>query len=67
VTEDQIQQILKRIPEMPRTAFVPPIVAARHDNVSERTVRRRYQVEKLSPGRSGVRVGFLRRDEEQPT
>jgi hypothetical protein len=42
-------------------------VAAKHDNVSVRTVRRRYPIIKLSPGRYGVSVGYLRHRGEQPT
>jgi hypothetical protein len=56
----QIEQILQRMPKLPDTAVVPIAVVAEHDNVSPRTVRRRYPLVKLSPNRSGVSVGYLR-------
>lgn len=62
-----LDDILKRIPDLPDSAVVPTAVAAAHDNVSERTVRRRYPLIKLSERRYGVRVGYLRhRDELAP-
>lgn len=60
MTVDRINEILSRISKLPDTAVVPVPVAAAHDNVSERTVRRTYPLVKLSPGRSGVSVKFLR-------
>jgi hypothetical protein len=39
---------------------VSTAVAAMHDNVSERTVRRSYPLIKLSDRRYGVTVGYLR-------
>jgi hypothetical protein len=39
---------------------VPTAVAAKHDHVSERTVRRNYPLIKLSERRYGVSVGYLR-------
>lgn len=56
----EIDEILQRIPNLPNTAVVPVAVAAKHDSVSERTVRRCYPLVKLSPNRSGVTVGYLR-------
>lgn len=56
----RIDEILKRLPNLPDSAVVPTAVAAAHDNVSDRTVRRTYPLIKLSPGRYGVRVGYLR-------
>ena len=57
-----IDEILKRIsdPSYPDSAVVPIPVVAKHDNVSERTVRRRYPLTKLSERRQGVTVGYLR-------
>jgi hypothetical protein len=52
--------ILKRFAELPDSAVVSTKVAAKHDNVSERTVRRKYPLIKLSTRRSGVSVGYLR-------
>jgi hypothetical protein len=60
----QIEEILGRIHKLPDTAIVPVPVAAEHDHVSIRTVRRRYPLVKLSPGRDGVRVGYLRNREQ---
>jgi len=56
----QIDEALQRLPNLPDTAVVPVPVAAKHDNVSERTVRRNYPLIQLSPGRNGVSVGYLR-------
>jgi hypothetical protein len=55
-----IDEILQGIPKLPDTAVVPIAVAARHDSVSERTVRRTYPLVRLSPNRKGVPVSFLR-------
>jgi hypothetical protein len=55
-----LDDILKRFSDLPDSAVVPTAVAAKHDNVSERTVRRAYPLIQLSPGRHGVRVGYLR-------
>jgi hypothetical protein len=52
--------ILRRFSELPDSAYVPVPVAAAHDRVSEKTVRRNYQTIPLSPGRLGVNVGWLR-------
>jgi hypothetical protein len=60
MSPDRINEILERLPYLPDTAVVPVAVAARHDNISERTVRRTYPLVQLSPARSGVRVKFLR-------
>jgi hypothetical protein len=60
MSRTKIDEILQRIPKLPDSAVVPIQVAAEHDNVSVRTVRRRYPIVKLSPGRSGVRVEHLR-------
>jgi hypothetical protein len=64
MSRTKIEEILQRIPELPDTAVVPVPVAAKHDNVSERTVRRNYPLVKLSPNRSGVTVGYLRNRHE---
>ena len=62
-----IDEILKRIadPSYPDSAVVPTAVAARHDNVSERTVKRRYPLIQLSERRFGVTVGYLRHRKAQ--
>jgi hypothetical protein len=59
-SRDQIQKILQQIPNYPDTAVVPVAVAAAHDHVSERTVRRNYPLKQLSERRHGVTVGYLR-------
>jgi hypothetical protein len=56
----RISEILKNFDNYPDSAVVPTAVAAQHDQVSEWTVRRRYPLIRLSPGRYGVRVGYLR-------
>ncbi|MFY9840228.1 MAG: hypothetical protein WAK55_27925 [Xanthobacteraceae bacterium] len=63
-----VDEILKRMaekdqrgqPTLPDSAKVPIPVAAKHDNVSEQTVRKHYPCTQLSPNRWGVSVGFLR-------
>jgi hypothetical protein len=56
----EIEKYLERIPKLPDSAAVPIAVAAVHDNVSARTVRRCYPLVTLSPQRKGVPLGFLR-------
>lgn len=58
--EAEIDEILRRIPSLPDSAVVPVPVAAKHDGVSTRTIRRNYPLIQLSPGRNGVSVGYLR-------
>jgi hypothetical protein len=60
MTDAEIATVLKRIPHLPDTAIVPVAVAAEHDSVSARTVRRTYPLVQVSPGRKGVSVGYLR-------
>lgn len=60
-----LDDILKRFADLPNSAVVPTAVAAMHDNVSERTVRRNYPLIKLSERRFGVSVGYLRHREAQ--
>jgi hypothetical protein len=60
-----LDDILKRFADLPDSAVVPTAVAAMHDNVSERTVRRNYPLIKLSERRFGVSVGYLRHREAQ--
>jgi hypothetical protein len=45
------QQILKNIPIMPDTAAIPVPVAALHEGVSRRTIKRTYPLVKLSEHR----------------
>jgi hypothetical protein len=60
MTPERIKEIIARFPSLPDAANVPVPVAAALDNVSDRTVRRTYPLVKLSPGRHGVNVGYLR-------
>jgi hypothetical protein len=52
--------LLRRFDDLPNDAVVPVSVAAAVHGVSERTVRRLYQTVRLTPGRTGLRVGTLR-------
>jgi len=61
MSPDQIRQKLKDIDSLPDSAVVPVAVAAKHDDVSERTIRRTYPLVQLSERRKGVPVSFLRR------
>ena len=58
------QQILKNIPLLPDTAAIPLAVAALHEGVSRRTIKRTYPLVKLSEHREGVLLGYLRRKRE---
>lgn len=55
-----IDERLKKFSDLPDTAVVSIAVAAMHDDVSPKTVRRRYPLVQLSPRRHGVSVGYLR-------
>ena len=60
-------QILKNIPIMPDTAAIPVPVAALHEGVSRRTIKRTYPLVKLSEHREGVLLGYLRHKREAIT
>jgi hypothetical protein len=64
MTSAEIETVLKSIPGLPDTAVVPVAVAAKHDSVSDRTVRRTYPLIQVSPGRKGVSVRYLRTREK---
>jgi hypothetical protein len=67
MSTDEVAAILRSFKDLPDSAFVPTSVAAKHDNVSPRTVRRTYPLVELSPNRKGVNVGWLRsRRAKQP-
>jgi hypothetical protein len=55
-----VDEILKRFHELPDTAVVPLEVAAKHDNVHKRTVKRNYPLVRMTERRYGVLVGYLR-------
>ena len=54
------QERLKLFPTLPDSAIVSIAVAALHDDVSQKTIRRSYPLIKISEGRYGVRVSYLR-------
>jgi hypothetical protein len=60
MSPDKIDEILRRSAKLPDTAVIPVPAVAIHDNVSERTIRRNYPLVEISPGRHGVRLGYLR-------
>jgi hypothetical protein len=60
MSPERVAEILSRIASMPGSAVVPVAVAAAHDNVSPKTVRRHYELVPISPRRLGVTVDFLR-------
>jgi hypothetical protein len=59
-SDNDVTDLLKRFDDLPDSANVTVAVAAAHDQVSERNVRRTYPTVLLSPGRRGVNVGWLR-------
>jgi hypothetical protein len=54
------QRILEQLASLPDTAKVPLPVAALHEGVSVRTIKRNYPLVKLSEHREGVPLGYLR-------
>ena len=54
------QERLKLIHTLPDSAYVSVAVAALHDGVGEKTIRRNYPLIKISERRYGVSVGYLR-------
>jgi hypothetical protein len=61
------QQILEQLDKLPDTAAIPVPVAALHEGVSRRTIKRTYPLIKLSEHREGVLLGYLRRKRECAT
>jgi hypothetical protein len=57
---------LKAISTLPDSAVVSVEVAALHDGVGEKTVRRNYPLIKISERRYGVSVGYLRHRGQKP-
>jgi hypothetical protein len=49
MSTDEVAELLKNFHNLPDSAFVPTIVAARHDGVSPRTVRRTYPLWSYHP------------------
>jgi hypothetical protein len=62
----EFPDLLSRMDSLPDSAIIPVSVAARHDNISERTVRRRYPLVRITERISGVPMGFLRHRGEAP-
>lgn len=60
------QKILEQLPVLPDTAKIPVPVAALHEGVHPRTIKRRYRLIKLSEHREAVLLGDLRRQEFAP-
>jgi hypothetical protein len=58
------RRILEQLASLPDTAKVPLPVAALHEGVSVRTIKRNYPLIKLSEHREGVQLGYLRRRKE---
>ena len=58
---------IDKIKDLPDSAYVSVAVAAEHDGVSVKTIRRNYPLKKLSPRRYGVSVGDLRHRGELAT
>lgn len=54
------EERLKLIHTLPDSAYVSVAVAALHDGVGEKTIRRNYPLIKISERRYGVSVGYLR-------
>jgi len=54
------QRLLELLPQLPDTAKVPLPVAAAHEGVSVRTIKRNYPLIKLTDHRDGVSLGYLR-------
>jgi hypothetical protein len=60
-----IDEILQRIPRLPDSAIIPVPVVGVHDSVSERTVRRHYQLVQTGLGRKGVPLKYRRNRQAQ--
>jgi hypothetical protein len=54
------EEILKRLAQLPDSARVPLAVAAVHEGVSEKTIRRRYPLERVGDRKLTVLLGILR-------
>jgi len=54
------EERLKLIHTLPDSAYVSVAVAALHDGVGEKTIRRNYPLTKISERRYAVSVGYLR-------
>jgi hypothetical protein len=52
-------ELLKNFDSLPDSAVLPIPVVAAHQGLSEKTVRRIYQLENVSDHRKGVRKGNL--------
>lgn len=66
MSPEAIRDHLKQLADKPDSAIVPVAVAAEHDGVSERTIRRNYPLVETGLRRKGVPLGFLRHRQAQP-
>jgi len=55
------QRLLEILPQLPDSAKVPVPVAAAHEGVSPKTIRRRYPLVQMGERIKGVSLGYLRR------
>jgi hypothetical protein len=58
------RRILEQLASLPDSAKVPLPVAALHEGVSVRTIKRNYPLVRLSEHREGVSLGYLRRQKD---
>jgi len=65
MNQSEIAVALRRFRTLPDSAFVSFEVAAAHDGVSVRTVRRRYPKVWVSDHRRGINVGYLRHRKQE--
>jgi hypothetical protein len=61
------QKILEQLASLPDRAVVPLPVAAVHEGVSVKTIKRNYPRVKITERREGVSLGYLRRPRKQVT
>jgi hypothetical protein len=59
------QRILEQLDKLPNSATVPLPVAALHEGVSVKTIKRNYPLLNLTEHRQGVSLAYLRRRKEQ--
>jgi len=61
------RRILEQLASLPDTAKVPLPVAALHEGVSVRTIKRNYPLIRISEHREGVSLGYLRHRSKEAT
>jgi hypothetical protein len=65
MSPEVIQKKLREAEHKPDSAIVSVPVAAAHEDVSERTIRRRYPLIRTGLRGVGVRLGYLRHRQAQ--